>query len=134
MTHLSIELGYLQSCTRGATTTATICYYSHCKKCSIYNQCVWAAVLQEFWLKFRQESSTPWHSKRCRRRTTWIRTILKRTPYSPRMGASFQANLVQTRGETAKLRACQKVPTDRQTDSFSSLYSRLLTNGSMKMQ
>ena len=32
------------------------------------------------------------------------------------MGASFRANLVQTRGETAKLRACQKVPTDRQTD------------------
>ena len=77
------------------------------------------------YVKFQQELSTPWHSKRCRRRTTWIRTILKRTPCSPRMGASFRANLARIRGETAKLRACQKVRTDRQTDSISSLYSRL---------
>ena len=66
-------------------------------------------------MKFRQESSTPWHSKRCRRQTTWIRTILKCTPCSPRTGASFRANLARIRGETAKLRVCQKVPTDRQT-------------------
>ena len=32
------------------------------------------------------------------------------------MGASFRANLARIRGETAKLSACQKVPTDRQTD------------------
>ena len=116
MTPLGIELGSLQSHTSSGTTTATACYYTQRKNCSIYNQCVWAAVLQEFWLKFRQESSTPWHSKRCRWRTTWIRTILKRTPCSPRMGASFRANLARIRGETANLRACQKVPTDRQTD------------------
>ena len=73
------------------------------------------------YVKFQQESSTPWHSKRCRWRTTWIRTILKCTPCSPRMGASFRANLARIRGETAKLRACQKV----RTDSISSLYSRL---------
>ena len=116
MTHLRFEPGSLQLYTCHATTTATTYYYLWCKNCSIYNQCVWAAVLQEFWLKFQQESSTPWHSKRCRRRTTWIRTILKRTPYFPRTGASFRANLTRIRGETTKVCACQKVPTDRQTD------------------
>ena len=83
MTHLSIEPGSLQlytihtTTTATTATTATTCYYLCYKNCSIYNQCVWAAVLQEFWLKFRQELSTPWHSKRRRRRTTELRTILK---------------------------------------------------------
>ena len=31
------------------------------------------------------------------------------------MGASFQASLASIRGETTELRACRKVPTDRQT-------------------
>ena len=31
------------------------------------------------------------------------------------MGASFQASLALIRGETTELRACRKVPTDRQT-------------------
>ena len=117
MTHLDIEPGSLQSYTRHTTTTATICYNLPCEKCSIYNQCVWAAVLQEFWLKFRQESSTPWHSKRRRWRTTELRTILKKSPCSPRIGASYRASLVSIRGETTELRACQKKcgQTDRQT-------------------
>ena len=66
-------------------------------------------------MKFRQESSTPLHSKHRRRRKTWIRNILKSTACSLRKGASFQANLASIRGETAELHACQKVPTDRQT-------------------
>ena len=115
MTCLSTESGSLQWYTRGTTTTASICYYPQCKKCSIYNQCIWAAILQEFWLKFWQESSTPLHSKRCRWRTTWIRTILKCTLYSPMTGTSFRVNLARICGEPTKLRACQKVPTDRQT-------------------
>ena len=66
-------------------------------------------------MKFWHESSTPWHSKRCRRQTTWITNILKSTAYSPRRGVSFRANLALIRGGAAELRACQKVPTDRQT-------------------
>ena len=115
-TQVSIELGSFRSYTRSATTIATACFYSCCKNCSIYNQCVWAAVLQEFWLKFRQESSTPWHSKRCRRRTTWIRTILKRTPCSPRTGASYRANLARIRVEKPRSYVRAEKSADRWTD------------------
>ena len=67
-------------------------------------------------MKFWEELSTPWHSKRCRRRTTWIRIILKCTACSPRTGTSFRANLASIHVETVELCACQKVPIDRQTD------------------
>ena len=91
--------------------------YITLENCIIYNQWCLGCGFTGMLAKFQQESSTPWHSKRRRRRTTELRSILKKSPCSPRMGASYRANLASIRGETAELRACRKKcgQTDRQT-------------------
>ena len=81
---------------------------------------------QECCLKFIKKLSTLVHSTRCRRQTTAIRTFIKDTTCTPRMGASFRANLMLIHAKMA--RYCRDGQTDGwtdgQTDGFSALYSR----------
>ena len=50
------------------------------------------------------------------------------------MGASFRANLARIRGETAKLSACQKVRTDRQTDRQTAFRLYIVDTCDLEMQ
>ena len=79
--------------------------------------------LQEFCSRFSRKSSTLGHSGRRRQRTTAIRTFLKDTMSSPRMGTAFRANQMSVHAQMARDRRDGR--TDGQTEGFSSLYSGL---------